>query len=176
MLVLGFDPVVLDAPLALLLCLASAATLALGLVLMRGMVGVQAFQLQAWSALIDVPSLFGAAWLLEPALVPVLTEAAPIHWLGVVYSALGASLVGHGLLYVLVQRHPVAQVTPYLLLTPVFAVALGVLVWGDRPGPRLWIGGVLVLAGVLMVALRQRAKVSQGRAGLRAEGSEEQSQ
>jgi O-acetylserine/cysteine efflux transporter len=160
-LVLGFDPVVLDAPLALLLCLASAATLALGLVLMRGMAGVQAFQLQAWSALIGVPLLFGAAWMLEPALGPVLAEAEPIHWLGVVYSALGASLIGHGVLYVLVQRHPVAQVTPYLLLTPVFAVALGVLAWGDRPGPRLWIGGVLVLAGVLMVALRQRAKVLQ---------------
>ena len=44
--------------------------------------------------------------------------------------------------------------TPLLLLTPVFAVALGVLVWGDRPGPRLWLGGALVLGGVLIVALR----------------------
>ena len=41
-----------------------------------------------------------------------------------------------------------------LLLTPVFAVALGVLVWGDRPGPRLLIGGALVLSGVLLVAIR----------------------
>jgi len=61
-------------------------------------------------------------------------------------------------LYVLVQRHPVAQITPYLLLTPVLAVALGVLVWGDRPGPRLWLGGAMVLVGVLVVALRQRAR------------------
>jgi O-acetylserine/cysteine efflux transporter len=158
-LVLGFDPMVLRTPLALLLCLASAFTLALGLVLMRGMVGVQAFQLQAWSALIGVPLLFGASALLEPALRPIIEGAAAIHWLGVAYSALGASLVGHGVLYVLVQRHPVAQITPYLLLTPVFALVLGVLVWGDRPGARLWIGALLVLLGVLIVALRQRAKV-----------------
>lgn len=70
------------------------------------------------------------------------------------YSALAASLVGHGLLYGLLQRHRVAEVTPFLLLTPVFAVALGVIVWGDHPGPRLWIGGALVLGGVLVVALR----------------------
>ena len=39
-----------------------------------------------------------------------------------------ASLVGHGLLYWLVQRHPVSQVTPYLLLAPVFEALLWPLV------------------------------------------------
>jgi O-acetylserine/cysteine efflux transporter len=55
---------------------------------------------------------------------------------------------------VLVQRHPVAQVTPYMLLSPVMAVLLGVVFWGDRPGPALWIGGAMVLGGVLAIALR----------------------
>nr|MBA3485920.1 EamA/RhaT family transporter [Lysobacter sp.] len=45
-----------------------------------------------------------------------------------------------------------------LLLTPVFAIALGIAFWGDRPGPRLIIGGVMVLGGVLIVALRAMAK------------------
>ena len=57
-------------------------------------------------------------------------------------------------IYVLVQRHPVAQVTPWLLLVPVLAVALGIAFWGDRPGPRLWLGGAMVLGGVLIIALR----------------------
>ncbi|MCA1714295.1 MAG: DMT family transporter, partial [Gammaproteobacteria bacterium] len=63
-----------------------------------------------------------------------------------------------GLYYVLVQRHPVAQVTPWLLLVPVLAVALGVVFWGDRPGPRLLLGGVMVLGGVLVIALRALAR------------------
>jgi O-acetylserine/cysteine efflux transporter len=52
----------------------------------------------------------------------------------------------------------VAQVTPWLLLVPVLAVALGIVFWGDRPGPRLWVGGAMVLGGVLIVALRAIAK------------------
>jgi O-acetylserine/cysteine efflux transporter len=44
------------------------------------------------------------------------------------------------------------------LLVPVLAVALGIVFWGDRPGPRLWIGGAMVLGGVLIVALRAIAK------------------
>jgi O-acetylserine/cysteine efflux transporter len=152
--VLGFDPLVLDAPLALGLSLIAAATLALGTVLLRTVGGLHTFQLQAWTAAISVPPLLLLALLTEPVSLSVLTEARWQDWAGVLYSALAASLVGHGLLYVLLQRHPVAQVTPLLLLTPVFAVGLGVLFWGDRPGPRLLIGGTLVLLGVLVVTLR----------------------
>jgi O-acetylserine/cysteine efflux transporter len=59
---------------------------------------------------------------------------------------------------VLVQRYPVAQVTPWLLLVPVLAIGLGVAYWGDRPGPRLLFGGAMVLGGVLLIALRALSK------------------
>ena len=153
-LVLGFDPLVLDAPGALLLTLAAAFTLALGTVLMRGLREVDTFQLQAWTAAIGIPFLLAVSAVLERDQVALLATAPWPAWGGVFYSGLVASLVGHGLLYWLVQRHPVSQVTPYLLIAPVFAVTLGVLVWGDRPGPKLILGGAMVLGGVLVVALR----------------------
>jgi O-acetylserine/cysteine efflux transporter len=159
--VLGFDPLVLDAPLALGLSLIAAATLALGTVLLRKLRGMHTFQIQAWSAAISIPPLLLVAALTEPVSLSLLSDARWQDWAGVLYSALAASLVGHGLLYVLLQRHPVAQVTPLLLLTPVFAVGLGVLVWGDRPGPRLLIGGALVLLGVLVVTLRGALRVKR---------------
>jgi O-acetylserine/cysteine efflux transporter len=152
--VLGFDPLVLDAPLALGLSLIAAAALALGTTLLRSLPGLHTFQIQAWSAAISIPPLLLVALLTEPVTVAIFTDARWQDWAGVLYSALAASLVGHGLLYVLLQRHAVAQVTPLLLLTPVFAVTLGVLFWGDRPGPRLLLGGAMVLGGVLIVAVR----------------------
>lgn len=156
--VLAFDPLVLDAPQALILSLLAAITLALGTVLLRRLPGLHTFQLQAWTAVISVPPLLLTSLLIEPVDVALFSEAGWMDWGGVLYSAIAASLVGHGLLYVLLQRHPVAQVTPLLLMTPVFAVALGVLVWGDRPGPSLWLGGAMVIAGVLVVAVRGAAR------------------
>lgn len=153
-LVLGFDPLVLDAPAALLLTLLAALMLASGTILMRGLRGVSTFQLQAWTAVIGIPFLLAISSATEPGALATLRDAGAVEWAGVLYSALLASLVGHGLLYYLVQRHPVSQVTPYLLVAPVVAVSLGVLVWGDRPGPELVIGGAMVLSGVLIVALR----------------------
>jgi O-acetylserine/cysteine efflux transporter len=157
-LVLGFDPLVLDQPASLLLMLVAAALLAIGTVLMKGLRGMDVFSQQGWTAVMSVlPLLAISAWL-EPGAIAQLPQASWVAWAGALYAAFLSSLLGHGLYYVLVQRHPVAQVTPWLLLVPVLAVALGIVFWGDRPGPRLWIGGAMVLGGVLIVALRAIAK------------------
>lgn len=157
-LVLGFDPLVLDQPASLLLMLVAAALLAIGTVLMKGLQGMDVFSQQGWTAVMSVlPLLAISAWL-EPGAIAQLPQASWVAWAGALYAAFLSSLLGHGLYYVLVQRHPVAQVTPWLLLVPVLAVALGIVFWGDRPGPRLWVGGAMVLGGVLIVALRAIAK------------------
>ena len=158
-LVLGFDPIVLDAPMALVLMLVSAAFLAIGTVLMRQLRGLDMVSQQGWTAIIGVLPLLALSAVFEPGSFQALRDASWIGWGGALYSAVFASLFGHGLYYVLVQRHPVAQVTPWLLLTPVLAIVLGMVFWGDRPGPRLWIGGAMVLGGVLLIALRAMKKM-----------------
>lgn len=157
-LVLGFDPLVLDRPESLIMMLVSAAFLALGTVLMRDLKGVSAFSVQGYSAWIGLFPLLIASALLEPPMLHQVTTVGVQAWIGVVYAAVIASMLGHSLFYKLVQRHPVAQVTPYLLLSPIFAIILGIAFWGDRPGPRLYVGAAMVLGGVLAIALRTLAK------------------
>ena len=157
-LVLGFDPLVLDHPASLLMMLFSAFLIALGTVLMRGLAGIDGVSLQGWTAVIGIVPLLAISAAIEPGGFAALRDAHWSSWGSAVYSAVFASLIGHTLFFKLVQRHPVVQVMPYLLLTPVFAVALGILAWGDRPGANLWIGGAMVLGGVLAIALRARSK------------------
>jgi len=157
-LVLGFDPTVLKSPAALLLMLASALFLAIGTVLMRELRGLNMISQQGWTAIIGFAPLVLASWWLEPNPRAELASASWVAWFGVAYAAVIASGVGHGLYYLLVQRHPVAMVTPYLLVTPLLATLLGIYVLGDQVGPRLWLGGAMVLGGVLAIALRNLAK------------------
>ena len=157
-LVLGFDPLVLDDPVSLVLMLVSALFLAIGTVLMKGLRGIDAYSMQGWTATIAVLPLLAISALLEPGAIVALGSVSWVGWVGVAYAAFVSSLLGHGLYYVLVQKHPVAQVTPWLMLVPVLAVGLGIAFWGDRPGPRLFIGGAMVLGGVLGVAMRALTK------------------
>lgn len=162
--IVKFDPRVLDAPGALGLTLSAAFMLALGTTLMRGLKDVGVFSLQAWTALIGCPVLLGLSALLERDQLALVSSAAPRHWVALSYTAIVASLLCHGMLYWLVQRHPVARVTPYLLLVPVIASGLDWLVLGHRPGPQLIVGGVTVLTGVAVVALPRKSRAEQGRA------------
>ena len=146
-LVLGFDPIVIDHPLALVLMLVSALFLALGTVLMKPLRGLDVFSQQGWMGVISFVPLLAISLVIEPGAIARLPQVSWVGWAGAAYAAFAASLLGHGLYYVLVQRHPVAQVTPWLLLTPVLAVGLGIAFWGDRPGPRLLVGGAMVLGG-----------------------------
>lgn len=158
-LVIGLDPLVLAQLDVLGLVLLSAFSLALGTILMRGLPGIGVLSFQAWNAALSLPPLLALAlWLEHPSQNLTLLMNQPELWLAVVYSAVAASIIGHGSFYWLIQRHEVNRITPFLLLVPVLAVVLGVLVWGDRPGPRLLLGGGLVLAGVLWITLRLRQR------------------
>jgi O-acetylserine/cysteine efflux transporter len=162
-LVIGFDPMVLTQLDVLGLALLSALFQALGSTFMRGIRGVSVLNFQAWTAVVSLPFLTLASWWFEQDQMTEILTAGWIHWGSVAYSALLASLLGHSLFYYLVQRHPVTAVMPYMLLTPVFAVLFGTLVWGDRPGWRLILGGFLVLLGIFVITLRAKVK-SQHRA------------
>lgn len=166
-LLVGFDPLVLRQTDVLLITLLSALFQALGSIYQRGIRGVGVLNFQAWTAVIALPLLLTASLLLEQDHLATLRGAQWTHWASVVYTALLASIVGHGLFFYLVQRHPVSGVMPYLQLTPVLAVVFGVLAWGDRPGWRLLLGGALVITGILLITLRARSKIRLGSTGLR---------
>jgi O-acetylserine/cysteine efflux transporter len=157
-LVLGLDPHVLQKPVALATMLGSALALAVGTILMKGLRGLDMYSQQGWMGVISLPPLLLLSAWLEPGAMAALPQASGLAWLGAAFAAYASSLLGHGLYYALMQRHPVAQITPWLLLVPVFAMMLGVAFWGDQPGPRVIAGGAMVLGGVLVIALRAKVK------------------
>lgn len=156
-LVVGLDPLVLAQLDVLGLVLLSAFFLALGTIFMRRVRGIGVFGFQAWNALLSLLPLGMLAFLLEDPIGAIAMAGLDSPaWPAVLYSAVGASIIGHGTFYWLIQRHEVNSITPTLLLVPVLAVSLGVMLRGDQPGPRLLTGGAMVIGGVLWVTLRAR--------------------
>jgi O-acetylserine/cysteine efflux transporter len=61
-----------------------------------------------------------------------------------------------------VQRYPVTSVAPVTTLSPVFSVLLSVVLLGEVLSTRLIAGGVLTLAGIVIITLRERRIVDTG--------------
>lgn len=154
--VIGFDPVVFNHLDALAYIAAAAMMMAVGTIMMRRLHGLGVFNVQAWIALTAVPGLTVLSALLEQDHWQVALHASPADWSAPIYSALGASLVGHGIVYYLLGRYPVTVTAPFMLLTPILGVAFGVILWGDALSVRLLSGGALTIAGVGVITVRLR--------------------
>ena len=155
-MIMAFDPRVFSYLDGLALTVAAALCGAIGMLLMRRIRGVGVFQMQAWLAVFSLPLLLVLTLLLEHDHAPQLMQAPTVGWAAVLYTALAASLIGHGGLYFLLQRYPVTLVAPQTLLASLFAVVFGVTLLGDTLTPRMVAGGLITLIGVFIVARRQR--------------------
>jgi O-acetylserine/cysteine efflux transporter len=152
-MVIGFDPVVFNHLDAMLWVTGAACAMATATILMRQCPNLGVFKLQAWIALVSTPSLLLLSLLFESDHAKIIAE---MHWLDLwtpLYSAVGASIVGHGTLYYLVGKYPVSVVTPLLLLAPILASVFGVMYFDDEIGWKLIVGGLMTMLGILLVTM-----------------------
>jgi O-acetylserine/cysteine efflux transporter len=159
-MLIGFDPVVLNHIDAILWVTGAAFAMATATILMRRCPNLGVFRLQAWIALVAMPSLLILSLIFEQNQIHLLTHTPIIQFWSPLYSAIGASIVGHGIVYYLVGRYQVSVVTPLMLLAPILASIFGILILGDSLGWKLILGGTLTLVGIALVAILPTQKIS----------------
>ena len=87
------------------------------------------------------------------------------------YTAYLSSLVGYGIWNTLLSRHPVAKVTPFAMLVPVFGMAAAAVAFDERPNVLELAGGLVLLAGVAVAVTRRRGGVAVASPAVPADGS-----
>ncbi|MGB0920994.1 MAG: DMT family transporter [Alphaproteobacteria bacterium] len=155
-MLISFDPRVLGYLDGVGLAVMAALLGSIGMIYMKRVHDVGPFQMQAWVAMLSWPLLFVASFALESGQIEAMQNASWAAWGAVLYTALGASLIGHAANFYLVQRYDVSLIAPLSLLAPTFGVMFGVTLMGDVLSPRMIMGIVITLSGCLIIAMRQR--------------------
>lgn len=102
--------------------------------------------------------------LREQARGPMLTET----WIALIFGGLIVSGFCFGANAALLRKHGASQVSVFSFATPIWGVALGVLLRGDRLSIELFLGGILVALGILLVntsAAAEPVSASSGQNG-----------
>ena len=152
-MVIGFDPIVFNHLDAVIWVIGAAVAMAIATILMRQCPNLGVFRLQAWIAAVAAPSLFLLSLIFESGQGELLGNSRLTDYWSPLYSAIGASIIGHGIVYYLLGRYPVAVVTPLLLLAPILASLFGVWMFHDVLGWKLIVGGIMTLTGILLVSM-----------------------
>lgn len=155
-LLVMWSPHGLSLSAGLLLVAGAAFVGSLGAILMKQIDGVRPLQFQAWVGFASVWPLILLSGLFEPGQVAALAHAGWPFVAATLYSGLAVSVVGHTLYYLMIQRYEANLVAPLTLMTPLATIAMGVVLFGDPFGPRMVIGSLIALAGVLVIVVRTR--------------------
>lgn len=152
--VLVFDPSAAREIPGLLLTALGSAVWALSSLYQRDLKGVPILTVWGWVGLIGVAMLAPVAWIAEPAAMRGIPDLrlGTLGWIA--FSAIGSTILGHGSMVWLLQRHPVTTVVPLTLAAPVVSVGAAAWWFGNPVGVAMVVGGVLALLGVAIVTIR----------------------
>lgn len=156
--IIGFDPVVFSHVDALLWVAGAAFAMAVATILMRQCPDLGVLRLQAWIAIVATPSLLFLSFLFESGQIGILQTAKLTDFILPLYSSVGASILGHGIVYYLLGKYSVSTVSPLLLLAPIFATIFGVIFLSDEMSGKIVTGGFLTLLGIAVLSVKQRKK------------------
>ena len=161
--VLGFDPVAFDSPVALIIVCIGSCFFAVSVILMRGLKGAHPMQIQAWIAAVSFPALFAVSALTETGQI---NHALASGWMGVAavaYTGIGASIIGHGGMFYLLQRYPVTTMVPFMIAPPMLGMFFSIWVYQDPVTTKLAIGGLMTFSGVAIIQIREALKARRAR-------------
>ncbi|NTT85207.1 DMT family transporter [Tabrizicola fusiformis] len=103
-----------------------------------------------WMVLVSTPLMLLAA----PFFGPLLREVTPMHWVWLVFQASVVVAGGFISWLWLLSVYPTTTVASFSFLTPLFAIALGHLVFGEALVPGLLGAAILVGAGIALINRR----------------------
>ncbi len=149
-----FDPAAFEDLPALFWMAFSCGFSAFGFIKIRQLGKIHPLTIVAWISVVSAPVLLAASLTFETHHLKVISEATQSGWLALLYTAVMSSVVANSGLYYLLARYPVNLVTPFSLLSPIFAVIGGVLFLEDVLTLGLIFGGSLILLGIAWINRR----------------------
>ncbi len=88
------------------------------------------------------------------------TAVTPTSLLALAYLTLAGTLLAYSTFAWLLRHAPVSTVATYAYVNPVVAVALGVLILGERLEPRTLLAGAVIIAGVAIIVRGRRSRAA----------------
>jgi O-acetylserine/cysteine efflux transporter len=107
----------------------------------------------AWLGVLAGPQLILASQLFEGSVVSNIRSADYQAWLIVLYLGLLMNALGYSIWYYVLGIYPVNKILPIMLLLPITGVVTAIMLLGERPDLKVFIGGIVILFGVGMILI-----------------------
>jgi O-acetylserine/cysteine efflux transporter len=142
------------------LTIIGSATWALGQVVVKPLSKViNPLALVAWLALFSGPILIFFSALIDGDTIKHLTSAKFEHWLIAIYIGFIMQPITYGCFYYVLKNNPLYKVLPIVTMgIPPTGLLAAIFLLGEKPTQELFIGGVIIIFGVIMILYKNKGE------------------
>jgi len=142
------------------LTIIGSATWALGQVVVKPLSkAINPLALVAWLALFSGPILIFFSALIDGDTIKHLTSAKFEHWLIAIYIGFIMQPITYGCFYYVLKNNPLYKVLPIVTMgIPPTGLLAAIFLLGEKPTQELFIGGVIIIFGVIMILYKNKGE------------------
>ena len=142
------------------LTILGSAIWALGQVIVKPLSkAINPLALVAWLALFSGPLLICLSAIIDGNTITYLTEASFEHWIIAFYIGFIMQPITYGCFYYVLKNNPLYKVLPIVTMgIPPTGLLAAIFLLGEKPTPELFIGGVIIIIGVIMIVFTKTKK------------------
>ena len=115
--------------------------------------------LVAWLAFFSGPILIFSSAAIDGNTINYLVEASFDHWIIAIYIGFIMQPITYGCFYYVLKNNPLYKVLPIVTMgIPPTGLLAAVFILGEKPTSELFIGGAIIIIGVIMIVFTKNKK------------------
>ena len=115
--------------------------------------------LVAWLALFSGPILVILSAIIDGNTINYLTNAKFDHWIIAIYIGFIMQPITYGCFYYVLKNNPLYKVLPIVTMgIPPTGLLAAIFLLGEKPTPELFIGGAIIIVGVILIVFTKNKK------------------
>jgi len=118
--------------------------------------------LVAWLALFSGPTLIFTSVIIEGDTINHLTTAKLNHWIIAIYIGFIMQPITYGCFYYVLKNNPLYKVLPIVTMgIPPTGLLAAIFLLGEKPTTELFIGGTVIILGVILILYNKKKEVKK---------------
>jgi len=146
--------------LGISLTIIGSAVWALGQVLVKPLSKeINPLALVAWLGLFSGPILIGLSAIFDGNTINYFKNASFESWMIAIYLGFIMQPITYGCFYYVLKRNPLYKVLPIVTMgIPPTGLLAAIFLLGEKPTPELFIGGAIIIVGVILIVFTKNKK------------------
>ena len=149
--------------LGIFLTILGSAVWALGQVVVKPLSKeIHPLALVAWLAFFSGPILIGVSSIIDGNTFNYINSAKFDHWIIAIYLGFLMQPITYGCFYYVLKKNPMYKVLPVVTMgIPPTGLLAAIFLLGEEPTAELFIGGLVIIIGVIMILYKSKAEVKK---------------